>query len=178
MDLFKEKESRLSSRDRYDILTFAIEAADDGGFVSSFIFERAIYCYAAILLTEDEVKDNIRSRVSDNLINAWDYLIENDIIQELAEEYKKEFDLLAEEGEIWLEEYELFSSSARGVLSVVEQFTGDSVVNAANMLKNTAEQTGVSNILEIADRWGMNRQNIIPEKIPADWDKKEEETLF
>lgn len=151
MDLSKEKESKLSSRDRYDILTFAIEAADDGGFVSSFIFERAIYCYAAVVLAEDNLKDDIRSKVADNLIDAWDYLVQNNIIQELKDEYQKEFDLLAEEGEIWLEEYELFSSSARGVLSVVEQFTGDSVVNAAAALKDTAEQTGVANILEIAD---------------------------
>lgn len=176
MDLSKEKESKLSSRDRYDILTFAIEAADDGGFVSSFIFERAIYCYAAIVLAEDNLKDDIRSKVADNLIDAWDYLVQNNIIQELKDEYQKEFDLLAEEGEIWLEEYELFSSSARGVLSVVEQFTGDSVVNAAAALKDTAEQTGVANILEIADEWGMNRRNLVPEKKVVE--NKEEGTLF
>lgn len=176
MDLSKEKESKLSSRDRYDILTFAIEAADDGGFVSSFIFERAIYCYAAVVLAEDNLKDDIRSKVADNLIDAWDYLVQNNIIQELKDEYQKEFDLLAEEGEIWLEEYELFSSSARGVLSVVEQFTGDSVVNAAAALKDTAEQTGVANILEIADEWGMNRRNLVPEKKVVE--NKEEGTLF
>ena len=41
MDLSKEKSNRLSAKDRYDILTFAIEAADDNGFVRRYSFS---YC--------------------------------------------------------------------------------------------------------------------------------------
>lgn len=178
MDLSKEKSNRLSAKDRYDILTFAIEAADDNGFVSSFVFERAIYCYAAIILTGDELKDDIRSRIADNLIEAWDYLVQSNIIQELMEEYGEELNTLADEGIIWFEEYDKYATSARGILSLVEQFTGNAVSNAASALQTTAEQTGVANIIQIADDWGMNRRDLVPERVERDWEEEAEEFLF
>ena len=178
MDLSKEKSNRLSAKDRYDILTFAIEAADDNGFVNSFVFERAIYCYAAIILTEDELKDDIRSRVADNLIEAWDYLVQSNIIQELMEEYGKELNILADEGAIWFEEYDKYATSARGILSLVEEFTGSAVTNAASALQNTAEETGISNIIQISDEWGMNREAVKPERAKKDYEEKDIESLF
>ena len=178
MDLSKEKSNRLSAKDRYDILTFAIEAADDNGFVNSFVFERAIYCYAAIILTEDELKDNIRSKIAENLVEAWDWLVENNTIQELMTEYKEEFDILANEGAIWFEEYDKYATSARGILSLVEQFSGDIVNSAASALRNTAEETGISNIIQIADDWGMNRELLKPERKIKDYEEKDIESLF
>ena len=71
INLAQEESYKLSAKDRYDILSFAIEAADDGGFVSSFIFERAMYLYAAIILDEDRA-ENIREKIIQNLIEAWD----------------------------------------------------------------------------------------------------------
>lgn len=177
MDLSKEKESRLSTRDRYDILTFAIEAADDNGFVNSFIFERALYCYAAIVLTEDDLQEDIRSKVTENLVDAWDYLIQNNIIQDLMKEYSEELNQLADESVIWFDEYNKYAVSARGILSLVEQFTGDALSSAASALRDTAEETGITNILNIADEWGMNRTTQTNRE-ERDWELKEQETLF
>lgn len=178
MDLSKEKSNRLSAKDRYDILTFAIEAADDNGFVNSFVFERAIYCYAAIILTEDELKDNIRSKVANDLIEAWDWMVENDILQDLIAEYGDELNVLADEGAIWFEEYDKYATSARGILSLVEEFTGSAVTNAASALQSTAEETGISNIIQIADEWGMNREAVKPERAQKDYEEKDVESLF
>ena len=61
INLAQEESYKLSAKDRYDILSFAIEAADDGGFVSSFVFERAMYLYAAIILDEDRADDIIKT---------------------------------------------------------------------------------------------------------------------
>ena len=36
IDLSKEKESKLSSKERYDILTFATEIADENGFLNCY----------------------------------------------------------------------------------------------------------------------------------------------
>lgn len=178
MDLSKEKSNRLSAKDRYDILTFAIEAADDNGFVNSFVFERALYCYAAIVLTEDDLQEDIRQKVNNNLIEAWDYLVQNNIIQELAEEYGEELDQLANEGATWFEEYDKYATSARGILSLVETFTGNAVSNAATALQDTARQTGVANIIQLADEWGMNRDSLASPQETKDWEEKDEESLL
>ena len=149
--LIEEKECALSSKDRYDILNFAITAAFTGEFVSSFIYERALYCYAAIILMENSA-DEIRQIISEDLISGWDKLVkETDIIQEMSEKYNSDLALLAEEAWMWFDEYNKYATSARGILSLVEQFTDGAVVNAASSFKNAAEKSGVSEILKIAD---------------------------
>ena len=156
--LTEEKNCALSAKDRYDILNFAISAAYTGEFISSFIYERALYCYAAIILMEDSA-DEIRAAIADDLIEGWDKLVrETNIIQEMSENYNSDLALLAEEAWLWFDEYNKYATSARGVLNLVEQFSGDIVSSAANTLRATAKETGVSNILEIADEWGMNRE--------------------
>ena len=177
INLAQEESYKLSAKDRYDILNFAIEAADDGGFVSSFVFERAMYLYAAIILEEDKA-DNIRKKITQNLIEAWDYVIQEKIIQEMQEKYSNDLDKLADEGWTWFEEYNNYVLSARGILSLVEQFTGNAVTSAASALRNTADETGITDILNIADEWGMNRDILKEKKKINDWDNKEEETLF
>jgi len=43
IDLTLEKERSLSTQDMYDIIAFSTEAANDNGFMNSFIFNRSIY---------------------------------------------------------------------------------------------------------------------------------------
>ena len=176
--LIEEKECALSSKDRYDILNFAITAAFTGEFVSSFIYERALYCYAAIILMENSA-DEIRQIISEDLISGWDKLVkETDIIQEMSEKYNSDLALLAEEAWMWFDEYNKYATSARGILSLVEQFTDGAVVNAASSFKNAAEKSGVSEILKIADDWGMNRRNLAPDRQERDWEEKDQESLL
>ena len=176
INLAQEESYKLSAKDRYDILNFAIEAADDGGFVSSFVFERAMYLYAAIILDEDRAND-IREKITQNLIEAWDYAIQEKIIQEMLESYKDDLDQLAEEGWSWFEEYNNYILSARGVLSFAQEFSGDIVSSAATVLKDTMEETGAKNIIDIADEWGMNR-TILKSEETKEIKEENSETLF
>ena len=179
IDLEKEKSYALSAKDRYDILTFATDVADDGGFVNSFVFERAIYCFAAILLVEDQaLKADIQGRVAANLVEAWDYLIQNDIIQELIENYREDFDILGNEGANWIEDYDKYATSARGILNLVEQFSGDIVQSAATQLNNSMNETNAANIIQIADKWGLNNEVAKEKRDQKDYEEKNVESLF
>ena len=52
IDFEKEKSLALDAQERYDIIAFAMDAADDDGFINSFIFERALCCFdGAVLLS-------------------------------------------------------------------------------------------------------------------------------
>ena len=74
LDINKEKTSALSSAAQFDIINFAIQAAEENGFLNSFIFERALYCFAAIVLNDDR-KDEISHLVSQGVIEAWEKLV-------------------------------------------------------------------------------------------------------
>lgn len=155
IDLTFEADKKLSTQDIYDIINFSIEAADDNGFVNSFIFERALYLFAAIIL-EPELKDELAPRVAQNINDAWDYAVENAIIEDLAVNYEIDLSQLADQGKIWFDEYVHYNCSARGLLNTIQQFSSDIVQAAAQQLQNSASNSGIQDVLKIADNWGMN----------------------
>lgn len=156
MNLEQEKTLKLTAQDRYEILDFAIQAAEDGGFLNSFVYHRAIYLYAAIVLFEDR-KEELSHIIAKSPIQAWDTLLKDNTINTMLEQYPQEMDILSAEAEKWYNEYEKYIHSARGVLNTVQELSGDIIESAARQLKSSAQETGVSDLLEIADEWGMNR---------------------
>ena len=64
-----EKSLTLSAQDHYDIISFAIDAADDNGFINSFVFERALYCYTFIILNPER-KDELSPIAAENILTC------------------------------------------------------------------------------------------------------------
>ena len=159
IDLSKEKNSVLTAQERYEICSFAIEAAETSGFLNSFIFERAIYCYTTIMLLEDgPEKDNVRALASENILECWSHIVDSDILKDVQAQYSDIFDIIAEEGWTWFKEYGAYITSARGILSFVEQFSGDILANAAETFQSTVNNTEVNNVIDIANKWGLNNE--------------------
>lgn len=155
MNLDFEKSRKLSTQDMYDIMAFACDAAEDNGFMNSFIFERALYEYAAIVIFQED-KETLSTKVAENINTAWDYMLEEGYIDKLVEDYQPEMDALADLGERWMGEYTEYAHSARGLLDTVKMISGDITQNMMSQLKKTADAEGVSNLIQIADNWGMN----------------------
>lgn len=164
IDFEKEKSLALDAQERYDIIAFAMDAADDDGFINSFIFERALCCYTAIMLYPEH-KDVMAPAIAEDLLRSWKILIDNGTIQAMVNDYKETLDVIFQESEIWYQEYADYAHSARGILNMVQGFTGNIVENAAARLSQTAEQTGVQQLLEVAEDWGMNRDALKTESV-------------
>ena len=171
-----EKSLALDAQERYDIISFAMDAADDNGFINSFVFERALYCYAAIMLYP-EFKEDLSEKVASNLINAWNIILDDGLFEKMIKNYETTLTILCQEAEIWFKEYSDWAHSARGILDVVQQFSGDIMQNAATRLKDTADETGVSELLEVADEWGMTR-GILKNENQSNLSPIDQESLF
>ncbi|HAU85153.1 MAG TPA: hypothetical protein DCW90_06520, partial [Lachnospiraceae bacterium] len=63
---------------------------------------------------------------------------------------------IADNAKVWFEDYRAYTLSARGLVNILQQFSGDIVSSAMEQLKNTSHQEGIDKVLEIADKWGMN----------------------
>lgn len=150
-----EKNLALSTQDVYDICDFAVQAAYDDGFMNSFIFERALYVFAAIRLYED-IADELSAKAANNINSAWSYLLEENIIQEMQENYHEECDFIAKVGIDWYSDYESYAHSARGLLNTIQTFTGDIVAAAADQFNAVNAGSDIQNVIDIADKWGMN----------------------
>ena len=161
LNIDKEKTSALSSAAQFDIINFAIQAAEENGFLNSFIFERALYCFAAIVLNDDR-KDEISHLVSQGVIEAWEKLVEDGTMDELVNNYAEALDDLSDNAQRWFEEYGKYTISARGLLNNIQELSGTIVQSAADRLRDASSDAGILDVLKIADDWGMN--NRLPEE--------------
>lgn len=171
IDIDFEKSRKLSTQDMYDIVSFAADASYDNGFMNEFIFERALYVFAAIILYPED-KEELVGIAAKNINDAWDKIISEGVVDKMMDEYAAELNKIADIGEVWFDDYCAYTLSARGLLNNLQEFSGDVIQNAMNQLKKTSQQEGISNVLEIADKWGMNNNNItiVPtgEKVASD----------
>lgn len=155
-----ETAKKLTSQDMYDIIHFAAQSAEDNGFVNQFVFERALYAYAAIILYPDR-KEEIGSMVSNNILDAWDALLDDGTIADINENFAVDMDALGRIGSVWLDDYIKYLQSARGILSSFQEFSGDIIQTAVEKFKTVSDEVGANQVLEIANNWGMNNN---PEK--------------
>lgn len=163
LDINKEKTYAITSAMQYDIINFAIQAAEENGFLNSFIFERALYCFAAIVLNDDR-KEEISSLVAAGVIEAWEKLVEDGTMEEMLDNYKNELDELNNNAVRWFNEYNKYSISARGLLNNIQELSGSIVQTAADQLRSASTETGIMDVLKIADNWGMNNSLPLGEK--------------
>lgn len=155
-----ETAKKLTSQDMYDIIHFAAQSAEDNGFVNQFVFERALYAYAAIILYPER-KEELGRIVSDNILDAWDALLIDGTIADMNENFAVDMDALGRIGSVWLDDYIKYLQSARGILSSFQEFSGDIIQTAVEKFKTVSDEVGANQVLEIANNWGMNNN---PEK--------------
>lgn len=155
-----ETAKKLTSQDMYDIIHFAAQSAEDNGFVNQFVFERALYAYAAIILYPDR-KEEIGRAVSNNILDAWDALLADGTIEDMNKNFAVDMDALGRIGSVWLDDYIKYLQSARGILSSFQEFSGDIIQTAVEKFKTVSDEVGANQVLEIANNWGMNNN---PEK--------------
>ena len=150
-----ETAKKLTSQDMYDIIHFAAQSAEDNGFVNQFVFERALYAYAAIILYPDR-KEEIGRMVSNNILDAWDALVSDGTFSDMEKNFSADLKILGEVGSVWLDDYIKYLQSARGIFSTFQTFSGDIVESTVNRFKDAFNENDAKTVLEIADKWGMN----------------------
>lgn len=155
-----ETAKKLTSQDTYDIIHFAAQSAEDNGFVNQFVFERALYAYAAIILYPDR-KEEIGRMVSNNILDAWDALLADGTIEDMNKNFAVDMDALGRICSVWLDDYIKYLQSARGILSSFQEFSGEIIQTAVEKFKTVSDEVGANQVLEIANNWGMNNN---PEK--------------
>lgn len=150
-----ETTRKLTSQDIYDIIHFSAQSAEDNGFVNQYVFERALYAYAAIILYPDR-KEEIGRMVSNNILDAWDALVSDGTTSDMEKNFSSDIKILGEVGSVWLDDYIKYLQSARGIFSTFQTFSGDIIESTVNRFKDAFNESDAKTVLEIADKWGMN----------------------
>lgn len=168
IQLDAEKKRKLTTQDMYDILHFAAQSAEDNGFINQFVYERALYAYAAVILYPDR-KQELAAAISNNILDAWDVLIKDGTVENMDKDFSIDMEELARNGSIWLTDYSGYLQSLRGVFSSFQIFSNDMVDSAVNRFKDTFNDNKAEEVLNILDKWGMS--NNLEKEEPKDTNK-------
>jgi hypothetical protein len=161
MNLEKEKARTLSSADVYAVIDFALQTAEDSGFINSYLFEKMLYCYAAITLYQDR-KEEIAAQLTSDPLGTFDALLDDGTIDKMLKEYAADLEYIAENGQIWFNEFTHYSCSARGLFGVIQEFSNDIVAQATQQLKAATSNPELQQVTDIAEKWGMNNSLFSP----------------
>lgn len=156
-DIEYEKNKKISTEQMSMILDMAAQAASDGGFISSYIFPRAAYVFAAQVLYPEK-KDTIASTigVGYDIRLAFDLLVQDGTIEDMQTTYEADMKKLDDAAETWYYEVSDYQQSARGLVDSITTLSGDIVKSATEQLQQVANGD-VKVIQEFANRWGFDR---------------------
>lgn len=169
IDLTREKGLTLTTEQVTIIEDFAIQACNDRGFLSLYIFERALLVFASLVLYPDEA-DKIRETIGDNydVRNAFDYLVDSGLADRMVKDYGDDLDYISEVGETWFEDVASFEHSVRGVMDSINTQSGNIMEAAQKTLKDFADNHEAQEVAKIAEKWGLNRKPDTPVDLPVD----------
>lgn len=157
IDLDFEHNKKLSTQDIYNIISHSIEVADEDGMLNSFIFQRALYVFAAATLFEDQTEDILMN--IPQFPQLWDDLVEKNVIDELKANYPRELTELCAIGEAWFSEYDAHVHSSYAIVTAISNIVQNLTSNFQNQVDNISKDGNIKQLIETASHWGMDNDN-------------------
>lgn len=159
LDLTIEQKMPLSAQEQYDIINTALDMANDNGFLNQFVFEHALWCLVVDNLVDD-VPAELADMISENPIQVWDKMLEENIIQELFKNHGESLDYFAQAAAQYYSDYKDYLLSLGGALSQTDMMSTDNLNTFTKQLQDFMNSDNTLKTLDVADNWGMNNKPI------------------
>lgn len=158
IEVLNEKKSALKARDINDVISFALQDSTNDGFVNAYVFERALYVYSYLILSNDkDVSDKVRSTISnDGILEAWDYLLKNGEIEKMYDSCKEDLALIEDSADIVFNDYKEYAKSTRSALDSMQILNNDIMQQAMSNMSSIVNSDEYKNIMDIANKWGLS----------------------
>lgn len=164
LDLTIEQKMPLSAQEQYDIINAALDMANDNGFLNQFVFEHALWCLVADNLVDD-VPAELADMISENPMQAWDKMLEENIIQELFKNHGESLDYFAQAAAQYYLDYRDYLLSLGGALSQTDMMSTDNLNTFTKQLQDFMNSDNTLKTLDVADSWGMNNKPVEETKL-------------
>lgn len=159
LDYKLERVIKLSTKEVETVLDFATQAANDNGYMSSLVFQKAVYVFAAMILYPDR-KEEISAAIGGqyDISVIYDKLNTEKLFDKMDDEFAETMQYLREVSIDWFEDAKSYAHSARGLLDSLNTLSGDVVKSAVEQLQKTVQSDDVATVLQIGDALGVNRK--------------------
>lgn len=157
IDMELEKQSTLTAKDINDLLAFAIGESENDGFVNRYVFERAMYTYLYLLLAEGDEQEKVRNSINENgVLVVWQELVGTGKIEQMAQDHQTEITLVERAGADVFDDYNGYSRSIRASFANIQSVSSNIMENAAKQMSQMLSSDQYKDIMDIAEKWGMN----------------------
>lgn len=151
----QEKELKLSANEINTILSFAFGEATNNGFVNRFVFERAMYVYAYVVLMGKN-KDADDDILDDNVLNVWNTILLDGIVERMTKEYENELVVIQNAATDMFEDYRDYQRSIRGMANALGDLADNLLGQLSSIAKDGLTSEQYQEIMDIASKWGLN----------------------
>ncbi len=157
IDMELEKQSTLTAKDMNDLLAFSIGESENDGFVNRYVFERAMYTYLYLLLAEGDEQEKVRNSINeDGVLVAWQELVGTGKIERMAQDHPTELALAERASADVFDDYNAYSKSIRASFANIQSASSNIMENAAKQMSQMLSSDQYKDIMDIAEKWGMN----------------------
>lgn len=177
LDLNFEILNPLSAQEKYDIINYALTAANDNGFLSQFVYEAALWGRTAAILVDD-VPEEIIELLDRNPIAAYDRMVKEEIIAELFKKYQNDvingvsvLDYFGNIAALYFSDYKDYLLSLGGALSQTDMMSSNNLDTFTKSLQDFMQSDNTLKTLNLADSWGKNNEIA---KLPIQEKQKEQ----
>ena len=156
IDLKRELTRTLTMAEICTIEDFAIQAANDNGFLNRYVFDRALLVFAAVVIYPDR-KDEINNMIGQNydIRAVFDELVKDGTLERMCKTHAADINYLIETGAQWFEDVSAYEHSIRGLLDSISDLSGDILTEAVAKLQKIAS-SDVKYINDFAEKWGVD----------------------
>lgn len=162
IDLKRELTRSLTMAEVCTIEDFAIQSANDHGFLNRYVFERALLVFAAVVIYPDR-KDEINNMIGQeyDIRVVFDALVKDGTLENMYKTHAADINYLFEVGEQWFLDVSAYEHSVRGLLDSISDLSGDILSEAVAKLQQVAKGD-VQYINDFAEKWGIDNNATAP----------------
>ncbi len=144
----------MNSQDLYSAITYALDAANDNGYLSHFVFVKALNVALATILIPHkfEVQEN------ENVLSLYDRLDKEGVIHEATD--KLNMCSIYDMANLEFKNYQKHLDGVSGSIGAFMDFVNNKFTDGIKELSQTINNSDMQKVQEIASNWGMDNMPV------------------
>lgn len=140
----------MNSQEIYEVVNYALDAANDNGYLNHFVFTKALNVATAMVVVPDEVS----IQEGENILSVYDRLSEDGVIAKVvsAVDMCELYDIAYAE----FKSYQAYLVSISGSMNKFMDVLNERFASGIKELTSRINSDDIAQVQAIAENWGLN----------------------
>ena len=148
------KLNNITSKEMCDIVEAALTRSEMDNFLNPIGFDIFLELYMYESFYPDK-ENEIEQGIENDVFDTYDKLIKNGDIDKMHKEFGADIEVIYVYADKWFEKQSIYNCSAASAISQFADILGKNTDGLANRLKEALQNKELTDVFNIADKWGM-----------------------